>query len=289
MSRDRLAELRTNNSYHQDLEMGTMPASYEPNGYLKEVSATKTEIETFNAMIRKISSLHEQSLNSVGESQLQESNAQMEELTGEAKGLMQNIKGRLKVLQVMKVKDQSELKILQSQYSTLKKQFMESIADYQKVEKQYRTKYKERMERQYRIVRPDATEDEVAEALDDELIRPIFAQSVLNQARVGEAKQALKEVQDRHLDIQKIVKSIEELNQLYTEMQYMVEQQDILVDNIETHIETANAALEQTNVHLNTATTTARATRKKKWFLLAIAIVLIIIIALIIYFSVRKT
>lgn len=51
----------------------------------------------------------------------------------------------------MKVKDQSELKILQSQYSTLKKQFMDSIADYQKVEKQYRTKYKERMERQYRI------------------------------------------------------------------------------------------------------------------------------------------
>jgi hypothetical protein len=29
------------------------------------------------------------------------------------------------------------------------------------------------------LVRPDATEDEVAEALDDELIRPIFAQSVI--------------------------------------------------------------------------------------------------------------
>jgi syntaxin 1B/2/3 len=57
-------------------------------------------------------------------------------------------------------------------------------------------------------------------------------------------------------------------------MQYMVEQQDILVDNIETHIETANAALEQTNVHLNTATNTARATRKVfyKYLILSIFI-----------------
>jgi t-SNARE complex subunit (syntaxin) len=53
-------------------------------------------------------------------------------------------------MQTMKVKNESELKILQNQYSNLKKTFMDSIMKYQNIEKQYRAAYKQKMATQYR-------------------------------------------------------------------------------------------------------------------------------------------
>jgi t-SNARE complex subunit (syntaxin) len=47
-------------------------------------------------------------------------------------------------------------------------------------------------------------------------------------------------------------------------MQYMVEQQDILVDNIEKNVESANVQIEEANVQLEKATGIAISTRKVK-------------------------
>ncbi|KXN71674.1 t-SNARE [Conidiobolus coronatus NRRL 28638] len=261
MDRDRLKEVRQ--SYNVDLEMGNIKKPVQHNDYLQQVSSIKADIDIFNAKLDQIRKLHLESFVAVSDQEIREVNGLIESLTEEARGLMQSIKGQLKVMQTMKVKNESELKILQNQYSNLKKTFMDSIMKYQNIEKQYRAAYKQKMATQYRTIRPDASEEEIEEALDTHLTRPtVFAQSVVDDARVGEAKQAIKQTQDRHLDIQKIVKSIEELNTLYTEMQYMVEQQDILVDNIEKNVESANVQIQEANVQLEQATGLAISTRK---------------------------
>ncbi|KAJ9059768.1 hypothetical protein DSO57_1038032 [Entomophthora muscae] len=138
------------------------------------------------------------------------------------------------------------------------------------------------MERQYRIVRPDATDEEVKEAIESEGETSLFAQSVLQSAQASEAKRALKEVRERHMDIQNIVKSIEELSSLYQEMQYMVESQDVLVDNIDKTVEATNVQLEEVNVELVQATEIAKRSRKKKWILAAIGTAILAILLIVI-------
>lgn len=46
---------------------------------------------------------------------------------------------------------------------------MEAIQRYQTVEQDSRKKHKQRMERQYKIVKPDATQEEVSNAIDDNM------------------------------------------------------------------------------------------------------------------------
>lgn len=75
------------------------------------------------------------------------------------------------------------------------------------VEQQYRQKYRQRQERQFRIVKPDATPQEVKAALDDDSGGQIFSQALLNSNRHGEARGALREVQERHEDIKRIEKT----------------------------------------------------------------------------------
>ncbi|CAG8645846.1 9749_t:CDS:2, partial [Paraglomus occultum] len=117
----------------------------------------------------------------------------------------------------------------------LRKKFMEAITNYQQVEFQNRQKYRQRLERQYKIVKPGATQEEIDAALDNEEGTQVFAQSLMQSTRYGAAREALKEVQQRHDDIKKIEKTIEELANLFEEMQLMVEVQDTQIDQIEQH------------------------------------------------------
>ena len=60
----------------------------------------------------------------------------------------------------------------------MKSKFVEAIQNYQQVEQQYRTRYKQRMERQYKIVKPDATPEGVRAVVNDPNSDQIFSQAV---------------------------------------------------------------------------------------------------------------
>lgn len=55
---------------------------------------------------------------------------------------------------------------------------MEAIQNYQSVEQQHRQKYKQRLERQYKIVKPDATQDEIRAVVEDDNGGQVFSQAV---------------------------------------------------------------------------------------------------------------
>ena len=55
---------------------------------------------------------------------------------------------------------------------------MEAIQSYQTVEQQYRQKYKQRLERQYKIVKPDATPEEIRAVVEDDNGGQVFSQAV---------------------------------------------------------------------------------------------------------------
>jgi syntaxin 1B/2/3 len=97
----------------------------------------------------------------------------------------------------------------------------------------------------------------------------------MTSTRHGEARSALREVQSRHQDIQKIERTITELAQLFNEMSIMIEVQETAIDNIEqkaqeteTHVEGGLQATDQ-------AVVSARAARRKKWWCLGIILLII--------------
>jgi syntaxin 1B/2/3 len=55
---------------------------------------------------------------------------------------------------------------------------MDLIQEYREVEARSREKYRERMARQYKIVKPDATPEEVREAVESDRSAQVFATAV---------------------------------------------------------------------------------------------------------------
>jgi len=184
-----------------------------------------------------------------------------------------------------------DAQIKKQQTALVKSKFVEAIQNYQGVEQQYRTKYKQRMERQFKIVKPDATPEEIRAVVNDTQGGQIFSQALLN-SRYTESGAAYREVQERHEDIKRIEKTLAELAQLFNDMSVLVNQQQETIEAIETQAGTVVHDMEAGLKHTTDAVKSARAARKKRWICFFIIIVVIVIIAAVIggyYASQNKT
>ncbi|EXX64515.1 t-SNARE [Rhizophagus irregularis] len=258
------------------------------NAFFQEVSSISDVIRQIKDNINRVDELHSRSLGVINEDEANK--RQLDSIVSETRQLLVQVKDRIKKIEVSNLKvNPGDLTVRKPQTANLRQKFMDTLQEYQKVEFQNRQKYRDRMERQYKIVKPSASQEEIDEALDNDDGGQIFAQSLMNSTRYGAAKDALQEVQKRHDDIKKIERTIEELANLFQEMQILVEAQDTTITQIEEHATQVQTNMEQGVVHVEKALESAKAARRKKWYCLFITIVLLAVVAaLVYYFFIRK-
>lgn len=261
---------------------GNMAASGDSmSAFYAEISSIQDSLRTFNDNVARIGDLHSRSLNNMDDQAAQRNAAQLDELVEDTSALSATLKRRIKALEKQGGAGRDG-QIRKQQTSLVKSKFVEAIQSYQTVEQQYRQKYKQRMERQFKIVKPDATPEEVRAVVNDESGGQIFSQALMNSNRYGESRAAYREVQERHEDIKRIEKTLAELAQLFNDMSVLVEQQDETIVNIETQ---AAAVEKDTEAGLNyteKAVDSARAARKKRWICFFITLIVLIIIGVVV-------
>ncbi|TFK76553.1 t-SNARE [Pluteus cervinus] len=248
-----------------------------------QISSIQDSIRTYNDNVTRIGDLHSRSLNNMDETASQRIAAQLEELVEDTSALSATLKRRIKALERQGGQGRDG-QIRKQQTALVKSKFVEAIQNYQSVEQQFGTKYKQRMERQYKIVKPDATPEEIKAVINDDSGGQIFQQA----SRVSDSRAAYREVQARHEDIKRIERTLGELAQLFNDMSILVEQQEETINAIET---TAAAVEKDTEAGLNytgKAVDSARAARKKRWICFMIFLVLLIIVGVVVGIVVKN-
>lgn len=96
-----------------------------------------------------------------------------------------------------------------SKHSVLVRRLMGVLDKYRSIERESQKRYRQRMERHIRLVKPDATDKEVAEAVGNEATRSIFAMEVMSSHRSKMARRVLRDVENRDKDIRNIGATIE--------------------------------------------------------------------------------
>jgi syntaxin 1B/2/3 len=215
------------------------------------------------------------------ESAAQRHATQLDDLVQDTSALSASLKRRIKALERQGGSGRDG-QIRKQQTALVKSKFVEAIQNYQTVEQQYRTKYKQRMERQFKIVKPDATPEEVRAVVNDEQGGQVFSQALMNSNRYGESRAAYREVQERHQDIQRIEKTLGELAQLFNDMSVLVEQQDETITAIETQADTVQKDMETGLGYTEKAVASARAARKKRWICFFIVLIVLIIAGIVV-------
>lgn len=129
--------------------------------FLARVEFTRGQIRELTSAIQSVSTLHQRALSSPDSSLSQ----QLESLVSSTQLKNTQIRDSIKYLEADTAKTPSEERGFKArQAKSLKDAFEGELRSYQQEELSYRQRYRDQIARQYRIVNPDATEEQVREA-----------------------------------------------------------------------------------------------------------------------------
>ncbi|KXJ91280.1 t-SNARE [Microdochium bolleyi] len=241
-----------------------------------EISQVNRGIDTIDQNLNQLKMLQQRSLDEADSSGASNTSRQLNGLSADTMAQYRTLTD-----QVRKIKSSPDAQQpkFRAQVGNVDRRLKSAIQAYQQVESQYRKRTQDQMARQYRIVRPDASEDEVRAAVEDQTGGQVFQQALMQSNRRGQAQAVLSAVQDRHAQLQKIEQQLMELAQLFQDLDTLVIQQDVAVMNIEQKAEETVENLDKGNEEVGTAIKSARGARKKKWICFGIVVTLIVIVA----------
>ncbi|OQO09863.1 hypothetical protein B0A48_04215 [Cryoendolithus antarcticus] len=251
--------------------------------FLSRVEAVKADIRTLTTHVSQIASLHQQQLSSADSGSASRS---LESMVTQTQVLNTSIKDQIKFLETDAARSKGN-QVKDTQIRQLKGSFTKQLQEFRQEEASYEKRYREQIARQYRIVNPEASEGEVNEAVNADWGNEGVFQTALKSNRSATANTVLGAVRARHNDIQKIERTMLELQQLMEDLASTIVLQDAPIQQIEQHTENVKHDTEAGNVQLDKGITSAKRARKLKWwcFFICVAIVCILALVLGLYFG----
>lgn len=257
--------------------------------FMNEIQDINSQLDNYSNIINLIDNKQKNFLHGLdlNDEDTDYDSKQIENLVNEAQSLQLDLKNRIKNVQTQAVHSRDQTKVDQAE--TCRKRFLDLIQDYRLVEARNKESTKEQAARQYQIIKPDATDEEIKAVVEDGS-QQYFQQALMQSNRRGEARSVLNEVQVRHRELLKLEKTMAELTQLFHDMEELVIEQDQPIQQIEEQVGTAQHDIEQGVGHTNKAVKSAKSARKKKLWCFFICLLIVIILAVILgaYFGTRK-
>jgi len=231
-----------------------------------------------DAQLRAIASLHSDILNFPDPTEAQKD---LETVVASTTTLINGIKSSLDGLIDDARKGgpnaQRKLTLINSQRTRLG----ERVHEYQRIEKQYRDRLRERTIAQFKLVHPEWSAEELAIALSNPQT-DVFQKALMASTRHSRARSALQEVHNRHNEILEIEKKVGDLATLFNELNIMIDLQEKVVDQIDQDTQKTKVTMEDGNKHISRTKGYLVALRRKKWWCLLVVLLIIAVVVIVV-------
>lgn len=239
------------------------PPARDPNAILNDCREVSRAIDELEGRLRDLQRVQRGFITGTG--------ATNKEIDAMGADIMTGYRGLGERVKRIKSQPDARLPRNEPQVNALDRRIRKAINHYQTVESEFRREVQDQQRRQYLIVRPEASEQEIREATESGGDTQIFQQALMQSDRRGQAQSTLRNVQQRHDAIQQIEKTMMELQSLFQDLDAIVVQQEPMIENIEKQADDTNTHMINANEQLGIATVSARKARRKKWMCLGLA------------------
>ena len=147
----------------------------DPNAILNECRDIDRGIDSIHHNLERLRFLQQRAIDDPDASQGTQTNRELDTLSSDTMTLYRSFAARIKTIKTQKESGDPRNA---PQVGLVHRKLQTAINEYQNVEKDFRHKLSAQMERQYRIVRPDASDQEVQEAIQDTSNNQVFSQAV---------------------------------------------------------------------------------------------------------------
>ncbi|TFK29860.1 t-SNARE [Coprinopsis marcescibilis] len=193
--------------------LGAPSVTLSRSAFLSEVSSVQVDVQSLNGVVAQIAAAHSLHLSSV-DTNPQIERDKLDRLTADAHLLMRRIKERIQRLEGLPVHEDAQIRI--NQISVLRRNFLESLQNYQKVEFDADLRFKRTIGNRLKLVKPDVTSEEVDSFVEGGN-QQVFAQALINSTRYGESRRAFREVEERHNELQRMERTLLDLTRLFND------------------------------------------------------------------------
>ncbi|KDN42196.1 t-SNARE, partial [Tilletiaria anomala UBC 951] len=242
---------------------------------LSDISDTVTLIDD---QVSAIGAAHANSLDQADEASAHMAEQEVTHLQSLARSLLSACKAKLlgmfRAAQLLPLSSPDRATQL-AQIAAAKERLKGVLQRYYELEQSFRAKYRARAERKYRSVDPTATPEELSAVLnDDDNGQAFFQQAMRSCTRPGEARTALREVQERHEDIRKIERTLAELAALFNDIDILLTEHGDEVSAIFHTTEVSKEAMKEAESYLAQGAEHARRARRRRCCILGIVLAL---------------
>ncbi|KAI1004423.1 hypothetical protein K3495_g3789 [Podosphaera aphanis] len=253
---------------------GSQFAQQNPNYILNACAQVNEHINRVNQSIVSLQTLQKLSLDAVSDIQQSRTKKQIDDLSSDVMAQFRNITGEVKDI---KQQPAASLPKNAPQVERLSRTVLNARRNYEQSDATYRKQIEAQIARQVKIVRPDATEQEIRAAVEDPDSQ-IFSQALMQSDRQGQAQSTRNNVRQRHEEIQKIERQMIELAELFEDMNNLVVQQEEAIADIEMKGEQVVENVDKGTEEIGVAIESAKNTRKWKWWCLGISVLIILVL-----------
>lgn len=159
------------------------------------------------------------------------------------------------------IMEPQEIKIRQNMVAALVRKFAVHVKNLNNQEDLFKQEARNRAIRQLQIAMPQTTQEEVVEMVD----QGQDTEQIMRQKMIGvhsSVADALHRVQDKHKDVRKLEKSMNEMHQMFQDMAKLVSHQTEFIDHISYSVEKANTRVQAGEKELKKADQARRKARK---------------------------
>lgn len=210
---------------------------------------------------------------------------QLEEIISDIKNTIKVLRSRVKRIEAdirseelngtMQIKTGADLKIRKNQCEFINKRLRDVLFLFNDSQIEYKNRVSKRVKRQLDMAGEHLTEKEVNTMLDSHS-EQIFYKTLNPISLAG--RMALEDAEARHKEILNLETSINELNEIFTDIHDLVKSQSFMVDNIASNIESAVDYTDEGRVNVVQAVRHKKAALKKKIFVISIITLILIIL-----------
>lgn len=268
-------------AYSKDLEVSIdLPTNSFFLTFYNQCEEIKSLTQLIKDNVDSIKSLHAKILDAptADENVRNELDRKMNEIKSQAG----DVKSKLKLIEkdVANMKsagapENAEFRIRKSQFTYLSHFFTSIMNEFNLIQVEHRNACKQRIMRQLDIAGKSTTDDEIEKMLESGNAQ-IFNENVLLETKI--AKQTLIDIEERHKDILRLEKSIQELCEMFSEIAILIQAQGELIENIEKNVQATKDYVESAKTQTDQARVYQSKARRKKIILIVVLITVVLIV-----------
>lgn len=258
------------------------------NAFYKDIEKIRADIEAIERTTKRIGDMNDKAVLSVSDSEEADLSRELTPLIQETNKSAKRTKTMLELLkeenkkfkEEQTVKD-SDMRIRENLCNTLTRKFIDEMKFYQSSQQKYKTDLKDKAVRQIKLVKPEATPDEVENIMKSDGGRTELYQQTVLAGGVNESiKKTYTNVAGKYQDVVTLEQSVAELHQMFLDFALLTMQQGELLDQIEFNVKGAADYVEEANVDVYQAIEYQKSARKKQCWIIILVVVLTLIILL---------